>query len=244
MIQHFLILKRTGENIYKINFGKINMDETVMSGFFSAFFTFTQSLCGQDVQDIELGQYRMLFEVIENALILVIIFDKSDSIINVQQKLLTIKKIIISNYSECIKNPVCRSEDFQGLNEIIERLITKDSTIELTDELKKKSLEIVDKLHSNNEILDCALLSIDGIPLTKGTKKDFLDLIIKQMDAFWKFTKSEVFDQIILYYENRFIILYKVKNEFILCALIRKETPIGLATFLVEEAATKLAQIV
>ena len=242
MIQYFMILKRSGENIYKKSFGKIDMDETVMSGFFSAFFTFTQSLCGADIQDVELGPYRMLFEIVGQALILSVIFDKSDSIINVQRKLHELRDIIKSDYGEILKKNYFRTEDFDGLNNIIDALIAKQPEMPLSTGQKEKSLEMLDKLCTSNEILDCALISIDGIPMS-DTKKDFLDLIIKQMDAFWKFKKSQVLDQIVVYYENRIIVLYKINEYLILSALARRDAPIGLVTLLIEEVATKIARI-
>ncbi|HUX97970.1 MAG TPA: hypothetical protein VMV49_00305 [Candidatus Deferrimicrobium sp.] len=241
MIQHFLILKRTGENIYKKCFGNIDMNETIMSGFFSAFFTFTQSLCGADVQDVELGSYRMLFESVGKEIILAIIVDKSDSIINVQQKLRELKNIIGSQFEDAIKKNACRTEDFKGLNDICEQLISKPATISMDENLKSIYSRILEELRSNNEILDCVLLSINGIPL-QTTKKDFLDLCIKQMDAFWKF-KSKVLDQIILYYEDRYVILHKINESFVLSVLLRKDTPIGYGTLLVEETVNKIANL-
>jgi len=243
MIQHFLILKRTGENIYKKSFGQIDMDETVMSGFFSAFFTFTQSLLGVDVQDIELGQYRMLFEVVEKSLILAVIVDTTDSIISIQRKLSTLKNIILSDYYECIVKPICNSEDFKGLSEIIDHMIAKPHEISISEAKKEKALQILNILRSSSEIVDCALITNDGVPIENIIQKEFLDLIIKQMDAFWKFTKNQILDQIIIYYENRVIILYKVDEELVLCALARRESPIGLATYLIEDAAEKIANL-
>ncbi len=241
MIQYFLLLKRTGENIYKKSFGQIDMDETVMSGFFSAFFTFTQSLLNADVQDIEIGHFRILFEVAGKKIILAAIFDKADSIINVQQKLVKIKGIINQNYLEAINNPICKSEDFDGLNEIIEQIIMDPLQFNLDESKKSKFQEILNKLNSSNEILDCALISISGVPLLGAHNQEFLDLIIGQMDAFWKF-KSTVLDQIILYYEKRYIVLHKVNDNLVLCCFARRNTPIGLATLLVEEASSKIVR--
>jgi predicted regulator of Ras-like GTPase activity (Roadblock/LC7/MglB family) len=218
------------------------MDETVMSGFFSAFFTFTQSLCGADIQDIELGPYRIIFEVVGKHLILTVIFDKADSVINVIQRLVKLKEVLLTEYQDAIKKNFCNSEDFEGLHDRIVNTLAKPLFVSLNEEIKSRYLKILNELRSNNEILDCALISINGVPLLKETKKEFLDLIIKQMDAFWKF-KSQVLDQIILYYENRYIILYKVDEDLVLSVFLRKDTPIGLATLLVEESASKIARV-
>lgn len=242
MIQHFLIMKRTGENIYQKSFGEIDVDETIMSGFFSAFFTFTQSLFKADVQDMDLGPYRILFEVVGEELILVIMFDRSDSILNVQQILIEIKNIIEIRYSDCIMKPFYRIEDFEGLPEIIENLVLNTQTIDIGQDLKHKYLKIMDKLSANNEILDCMLITIEGIPLIMKGRKDFLDLIINQMDAFWKF-KGVALDQIILDYEKRYNIFHRVNDDLILGVFVRRDTPIGPAIALVKEVAAKIAKL-
>lgn len=242
MIHTFLILKRSGENIYKKSLGNINMDETIMSGLFSAFFTFTQKLCGSDIQDIELGQYRMLFEIVEKDLILAVISDKSDSIINIQQKLLDIKNIIRLTYGDKIKEAICNTDDFEGLNEIVDNVISKQQSNFIDDDLKSQYLKILHDLRSNEEISDCTLISVNGINLGIENKKEFVDLSIKQMDAFWKF-KTKVLDQIILYYENKYVILIKINNKLVLSVLTKPNTPIGLVTFIIDEYATKISKI-
>lgn len=219
------------------------MDETVMSGFFSAFFTFTQHLCGADLDDIELGPYRMLFEAVGKDLILVIIFDKADSIINVHEKLTEIRTVIETKYGEQLKKKLFHIKELAGFSETIENIITRPQTICIEEARKKKFLAVLDKLRSVGEILDCTIISIDGIPLSAETKKEFLDLVIKQMDAFWKSKKNQVLDQIIVSFENRYIILQKVNENFVLAALARKSAPIGLVMLLIEEGANKIAQI-
>lgn len=242
MIQHFLILKRTGANIYRKTFGQIDVDETILSGFFSAFFSLSQSLFRADVQDIELGPFRMLFEVIGNELILTVLFDKSDSTIPIHQKLIEVRNIIQQRYKDCISNPQCRGEDFSGLNEIIEDLFLNTQTIDIGKDLKNKYLKIIDELSSKNEILDCALVTIEGIPLIMKGKKEFLDLIMNQMEAFWKF-KGLMLDQIILNYQKRYCVFYRLNDDLILGAFIRTGTPLERASSLVEEAAKKIAKL-
>lgn len=242
MIHHFLILKRTGENLYKKDFGQLNVDETILSGFFSAFFTLSQSLYQADIHDIELGPYRMLFEIIGNELIMSVVFDKSDSILNIHPKLIEIRNIIQVRYKDCIMNPSCRSEDFIGLSEIIEDLFLNTQTIDIGQDLKNKYLKLMDKLSSNEAILECALITIEGVPLLMKAKKEFLELIMNQMDAFWKY-QALMLDQIILHYQKRYSIFYRLNDDLILCAFLRKDTNLELALSLVKETALKIAKL-
>jgi len=242
MIHHFLILKRTGVNIYKKDLGLLEVDETILSGFFSAFFTLSQNLFQADVQDIEIGPFRMLFEVVGEELILTVVFDKSDSIINVHQRLIEIRNIVQVRYSDCIKNPYCTSEDFSGLSEIIEDLFLNIQTIDIGQKLKEKYLKIMDKLSSRNEILDCALITIEGVPLIRMGKKEFLDLVKNQMEAFWKF-HGVMLDELILNYQKRYGIFHRLNDDLILCVFVRRDTPIEVASSIVKETAKKIVKL-
>ena len=242
MIQHFLILKRTGQNIYKRDLGQLKVDETILSGFFSAFFSLSQSLFQADIQDIELGPYRMLFEFVGNELILTVLFDKSDSLINVHQRLIEIRNIVEVRYSHCLGNPHCTSEDFIGLSEIIEDVFLNTYTIDIGQKLREKYLKIMEKLNAKNEILDCALITIEGIPLIRMGRKEFLDLVKTQMDAFWKFNKL-MLDEIILNHQKRYSIFYRLNDDLILCVFLRRDTPIQVASSIVKETAKKIAKL-
>ena len=82
MIQTILVLRRSGENICSQTYGDQKWNDTLTSGFISATFNFTQSTFGAEIQDMELGPYRVLFEMADD-IILAAFFEKSDSIINV-----------------------------------------------------------------------------------------------------------------------------------------------------------------
>ena len=130
----------------------------------------------------------------------------------------------------------------EEVTKIIDKLTAESSEIDITNDLKKKYEEILTNFRSNVEILDCDLITSSGVPLTKKWNREFLDLCLRIFDAFWK-SKQYVLDQIILTYEQRHLILYKVNNNFVLSALVRRNTPIGLATFIVEEASNKIANL-
>lgn len=242
MIQHFLILKRTGQPIYRKTLGQIEVDETILSGFFSAFFSLSQNLFSADVRDVELGPFRMLFEVIGGELILTVLFDKSDSSIHIHQRLIEVRNIIQQRYKEVISNPQCRSEDFTGLSEIIQDIFLNTQSIVLSQDLKQKYLKIIDELCSRNEILEATLVTIEGIPLIMKGKKEFVDLLMNQMQAFWKF-KGLMCDQLFLYFQKRYALCYRVNDDLILGISSRTDTHIGMLTTLVEVAVKKIAKL-
>ena len=63
MILSILILKRTGENLCSRTFGTAKWNETLTSGFISATFNFTQKTFGTELNELELGPYRLMFEL-------------------------------------------------------------------------------------------------------------------------------------------------------------------------------------
>ena len=241
MIQTILVLKRSGENICSKTYGNTKWNETLTSGFISAAFNFTEKTFGSEIDDIELGPFKVLFEVTDDV-ILVAFTDKTDSIINIREKLIEIRDIIYENYLEGLKNKLCSPDDFKGLTEIIDRIISKSLELDIPDDLRQQYAEVLESFRSNEEILDCDLISSSGVPMTKEWKRDFLELCLRMIDAFWK-SKRFVLDQIILSYEQRNLILHKINDKIVLSALVRKNTPLGLATFLVEETAGIIAKL-
>jgi len=241
MIHNILILRQSGENLYHKNFRNTSWNETLTSGFISATFNFTQSTFGACLQDMELGPYRVLFEQ-GDSIILVVFFDKYDSIINARETLIELKETIISKFGSELENQITDIEKFKDLDEIVDKIISKASQDQLSDSLKSSYIKILDEFRSNPEIFDCDLITISGVPLLKEWNKDFLELCLRQMDAFWK-SKNYVLDQIILSYEERHTILHKINDELVLSAQIRRNTPVGLATLLVEETAAKIANL-
>ncbi|MFO8017670.1 MAG: hypothetical protein R6U96_03485 [Promethearchaeia archaeon] len=255
MIHNILILKRSGENLFGKGFPTekheediIKWNDTLTSGFISAMFGFTQKTFKADINDIEIGPFRVLFESAGESeedsddLILAAFFDRQDSIINVREKLLKLKKIINEDYCEALSQNLCDKEAFVGLEKDIEKVMEISSDKRLNSETEDQLKTTLNDFRSNSEILDCDLITVSGVPLAKEWKREFLQLCLRQIDAFWK-SKQYVVDQIIISYRKRHVILYKVNEQFVLTALLRRKTPLGMATLLVEEAATKINKI-
>ncbi|MBD3196447.1 MAG: hypothetical protein GF317_15415 [Candidatus Lokiarchaeota archaeon] len=243
MIHNILILKRSGEKLFNRSYSEIAWNEILTSGFISALFNFTQELFSADIQDLELGPYKLLFESEKNDdLIICAIFDKIDSIINVRQNLINLKERLLENYSEKLKNEILYEDDFSGMGQITDEIVSSGVNSDISEGLRKRYVEILEDFRANSEILDCDLISGSGVPLQKEWNKDFLELCLRQIDAFWKVSKY-MLDQIIISYQQRHLILYKINENLVLSSLIRRNTPLGLATLLIEDVANKLMKI-
>jgi hypothetical protein len=242
MIHNILILRRSGEKLFNQNFGKVAWNEILTSGFISALFNFTKDVFDADIQDLELGPYRLMFENSQEDFIIVAIFDKNDSIIKVKKDLDELKEELNLNYKDALNKDLCCEDDFAGLNDIVEDIVATRGDTEISEGQRKRYTTILEEFRSNSEILDSDLITSSGVPLTKEWKRDFLNLCLRQIDAFWK-SKQYILDQIILSYEGRHLILYKVNKNLVLSALIRRNTPLGLATLMIEEVANKIIKL-
>ena len=136
MILAILVLKRTGENICSRTYGPTTWDETLTSGFISATFDFTQKTFGTEIQDIELGPYRILFELTED-FIIVAFYEKADSIINIQKKLIELRDTIYSEYRTILNDPSWCLEDFRGLGEVVDKIIAEYYDIDIGEDLRR-----------------------------------------------------------------------------------------------------------
>ncbi|MEJ2280225.1 MAG: hypothetical protein P8Y70_21130 [Candidatus Lokiarchaeota archaeon] len=200
MIHNILLLKRSGEKLYNRSYSEIAWNEILTSGFISALFNFTHELFSADIQDLELGPYKLLFET-EGSLILVAIFDKFDSIISVRKNLIEIKKRINSDYKNLLRYDDLQSqEEYEKLRDVIDQVVSETTNETISKGLIEEYGKILDEFRSNSEILDCDLISGSGIPLMKEWNKDFLELCLRQIDAFWK-SKKYLLDQIIISYD-------------------------------------------
>lgn len=244
MIHTILILKKeSGLKVWNKSYSEvINWDEYLTSGLISAILNFSQEIFGADVYDIELGPYKMLFDSESENSILVAVFDKYDSIINISEKLGMLRKELESRYSEALTRDFNTGDDFPHIDMIFDLILSDNSIWQLSSGLKEFLIKELETFRNNQEILDCDVISTAGIPLVRKWKKDFLDLCLRQIDAFWKSTQYMV-DQITISYQKRHIILYKINEQLVLVASIRRDTPMGMTTFLIEDFAQKVSKI-
>ncbi|TFF88733.1 MAG: hypothetical protein EU549_02470 [Promethearchaeota archaeon] len=244
MIQNLVILKRSGENIYNKNIGNVNMNETVMSGFFSAFFVFSQELCNADIKTIQIGNlYKAVFETsYDEKLIFVAICDISDSLMVIKEVLNKVKGFTFEQFGNEIKEKGCNLDCNNQLNTFIEDILSESQELEISEDLLNKYNDILKDLDRNSEILDSALISSTGVTSTSDKDKEFLNLVIKQMEAFFNLTGRNL-DEIILKFQNRHIILYRINEELVLSSLTKRNIPIGVATLLIEEAASEISKL-
>lgn len=234
-------MKKSGEPVFTKHYGEYKLDEVVTCGFLSATLSFTNSTFGANINDIEIGPYRIIFDTDKSIQFVVIaLMDSSDSIISIRKKLIEIKNEIIERVGEDLSE-ILSNKDARIVG-IFEDVLLKTPKINPSDQLLEDFKKTLTQFRENQEILDSELLSTTGMPLFGTDNRAFVDIAISQMDCFWKH-KSIILDQIIMSYENQFIILHKVNESLILVSLIRKNTPIGMATMLIEDAAIKLKSI-
>ncbi|MBD3339016.1 MAG: hypothetical protein GF353_07900 [Candidatus Lokiarchaeota archaeon] len=246
MIHSIQILRKSGEPIFTKFFDQANSwNENLTGGLISALYHFTDKLFGSKIEDIEIESYRLLLETDDEInLIFVVIFDKYDSSVNIKKILGDLKGILITEYKEVLEKNLCTEDDFEGLDQIIDVFISSPSKIDPMEILKPRYIKILKDFRTKGEILDCDLISLEtGGPIMHEWKQDFLDMCLRQIDAFYKSAKNLNLTQIILSYTGRHLILYKVSDILILTALLNQDVSLGLGTLLIENVAKKIAKI-
>jgi hypothetical protein len=243
MIHTVLILKKpSGLKVWSKTFSNsIAWDEYLTSGLISAIFSFSKELFGADVHDLELGPYKILFESGAEEFILVAVFDKFDSVINVREKLDRLNEELQIQFGDVLKRPYNKGGDFHGVDILCDVILKEKTFSTYSEGLKEYLIDLLDEFRSHAEILDCDLVSTAGVPLVHDRTKEFLDLCLRQIDAFWKSTTFMV-DQITVSYRDRHVILFKVNEQLVLTSLVRRDTPMGLATLMAEEYAEKISK--
>ncbi len=76
MVQCVFIINEEGETLERIDVGDFETDEVLFGGFMSAIQTFSDKLSGDDVQEISLGNNRIVIHRVTDY-ILVSVFGKS-----------------------------------------------------------------------------------------------------------------------------------------------------------------------
>ena len=244
MIHAILVLKKeSGLKVWSKSYSNtINWDEYLTSGLISAMLSLSKEIFGADVYDVELGRFKMIFENGADKFVLVAVFDKTDSIINVVEKLEMLRNELQSRYHEALNRDFNMGEDFPHIEQVCDLVLSDSSLWVLSESLKDYLIEALAELQENVEILECDIISTAGVPLTRQWNKDFLELCLRQIDAFWKST-NYVVDQITISYQKRHIILHKINDQLVLITLIRRETPMGMATLLIEDFALKVSKV-
>ncbi|MCK5151145.1 MAG: hypothetical protein KAQ65_04870 [Candidatus Thorarchaeota archaeon] len=75
MVQSVFIINEEGETLERIDVGDFETDEVLFGGFMSAIQTFSDKLSGDAVQELSLGNSRMVIQKV-NDYILVTVFGK------------------------------------------------------------------------------------------------------------------------------------------------------------------------
>jgi hypothetical protein len=86
MVQSIYIINDDGETLAKVDLGSFEADEALFGGFLSAIQTFSEKMTGDAVQELFLGNYRMMIQRIEGHF-LVVVLDKSakDPLIHIRR---------------------------------------------------------------------------------------------------------------------------------------------------------------
>ncbi|MHA1238613.1 MAG: hypothetical protein ACTSSJ_05160 [Candidatus Odinarchaeia archaeon] len=159
-IKHIYVFRTTGEPIYAKNFQEIDLDSTLITGFLSAIQAFAKNISHEtvNINEMQLGKYKILFKVNDEDQIITALFCEED---------LEVDKDKLSNLCEFIERTVIENMGGGEINftypELINKLLNAAPKM---DKIKKHAqipLLKSKKLIRNVSTADLAILSMcDG----------------------------------------------------------------------------------
>ncbi|MEJ2276470.1 MAG: hypothetical protein P8Y70_01790 [Candidatus Lokiarchaeota archaeon] len=181
-IHSIFILRNTGGLVYSKNFTEeIDFNLNLITGFFSAIFSFSEKVIDRNLEVLEMGNLRFVFRV-KNEFIFVILSEITASLLFVNSRL----KRIINLFYESFPN----SEDIKDYEEIenpefdekIDTIITGMEEKFQSKEFYIKVIKLFKDLIFENEIIGAAILSSKGNIIYSSLPNELLIRSLKELE--------------------------------------------------------------
>jgi hypothetical protein len=248
-IHSVFILNKGGVCLYSDNFSdEFDFNVNLITPFFSAIITFSESLVKRDLEELEMSGLRFIFEIKEE-FVFVLLADVTDSILFTSSRLLRIIDVF-SHFYEQSRDVFKDSRQIE--NPVLDRLV--NSIIRGEDDLSQASnfyLKVIDyfnNLSFKDEILGGALLSTDGNLIYTSLPGEILLGSIKELEIRFMTGTLHLPE---LYYslENEQkifskIIEHKSGKGYYMVLLFGAQIPLGLAHMTFSKISKQIGQLI
>jgi len=240
------ILTEGGTCLYSRNFTERfkEMDVDLITPFFSAIFSFSESVISEQLRVLELGDLRLVFEI-EKSFIFIILAQSSENLILINSSLSKITNSFFHGLEtlkweldEVIVNP-----DFDKLIDVL--IVGEDEVLQLkSDESYPKVVDFFSNMILQNDIIGAALLTNKGATLYSTLSEDILNRSMREIEI--RYQTGE-FDLPQLFYEtgsgekvSERMISYKNLLDLLLIVHFPSQTQFGMVDFHTESIIEKL----
>jgi len=248
-IHSLFILNRPGICFYSRNITQNfeNIEPNLITPFFSAIFTFSESVISKKTPEIlEMGGFRFVFKV-EGDYIFVILADTSASLLFIESRLISIvqefKELMVKNLLE--PNQVIKNPEFDAK---IDSIITGEEELVSSQPLYKKIIDLFNKLMFENEILGAALFSINGKVIFSSLPDDILLSSLKELEI--RHIVATEFSLTFYSLENNEKVFSRIINipwkldPLLIVILYESSVPLGMAEVNLEKITRVIENII
>ena len=226
---------------YKIYEDIFNLKLT--SSFLSAIYAFLKhSLKTIDLNQIEMGNYRFIFEIekTENMeLLFVILAERSDNLLQLRANLLSIKKKFIQQFYDQLIDFNGDITDFFAFESIVEEIM--ENSKKILDDLAFHKIEQIfkDLQKFSSFVIDCALLTQNGGIIKSSLEEKIFSEIIRMLEARHITGKDEL-NELITLEDFGILSLNAVNRQMISVIQFKRECPFETALIISKKFSKRI----
>ncbi len=226
---------------YKIYEDIFNLKLT--SSFLSAIYAFLKhSLKTIDLNQIEMGNYRFIFEIekTENMeLLFVILAERSDNLLQLRANLLSIKKKFIQQFYDQLIDFNGDITDFFAFESIVKEIM--ENSKKILDDLAFHKIEQIfkDLQKFSSFVIDCALLTQNGGIIKSSLEKKIFSEIIRMLEARHITGKDEL-NELITLEDFGILSINAVNRQMISVIQFKRECPFETALIISKKFSKRI----
>ena len=182
-IHSLFVLKNSGIPLYVRHFTEafIKIDTNLLTPFFSAIFTFSESLVSRKLEELEMSGLRFTIRE-NNNFIFVLLSDQAVSILFTSTRLISIADAFFREYYQLDKLRVFTQIKNPEFDKIIDSIIKGEEGIDEYRKIYPKMIDLFTNLIIQNEIVGAAILNIKGSILYNSLPDDLLLNSIRELE--------------------------------------------------------------
>lgn len=253
-IHSLFILRKGGIPVYRRNFDQIfeSMDSILVSSFFTAILDFSREVLKDELNVIEIGQFRFFFKKEVNDIYFILITDLSTSILLIREWM----KLISRSFFSVIDAETCSKLDCvienSDLDFVVDSMIRLDVNRYNEDE-KIFDLQAVNTIYNDEmqdgEILAGALLSMRGEIYYSSLPMEDLHSMLREIEIRSQTDTNlepDVMPKLILKSGKKMtfsqaILSEKLQEPLVVSLLFDYSTNLGMADFALERITKKIS---
>ncbi|TXT64717.1 MAG: hypothetical protein BAJALOKI3v1_170002 [Promethearchaeota archaeon] len=233
-IHSFFILKKSGACIYNKNFtNEIDYNVNLITPFFSAIFSFSEKIISRDLEVLEMGGLRFVFEI-KDDFIFVLLSDSTASILFVNTRLDKIADIFFKKFPDTEKIQDYQEIEDKEFDQMVDSIIEGEEEIFKERALYDKMINLFKDLIFQNEIIGAAVLATNGNIIYSSLPNEILLRSLKELEIRFMTGAVELPELFYSLDDGRKVFSKYVKipwkiDNFLIVLLFDKNVPLGMA---------------